>query len=55
MFSYTVFVSIENSTKGRGKGLLGVEYMAAMPARKSLARALPPVAEAEYGPYAATM
>jgi len=31
----------------------GVEYIAAIPARKSRARPLPPVAEAAYGPYAA--
>jgi hypothetical protein len=30
--------------------LLGVEYKAAIPARKSLARSLPPVADAAYGP-----
>lgn len=30
--------------------LLGVEYIAAIPARKSLASAFPPVADAEYGP-----
>jgi len=30
----------------------GVAYMAAMPAKKSRAKALPPVAEAEYTPYA---
>jgi hypothetical protein len=33
----------------------GLAYMAATPARKSLANALPPVADAEYGPYAATI
>jgi len=33
--------------------LQGVEYIAAIPARKSRARPLPPVAEAAYGPYAA--
>lgn len=35
--------------------LLGVEYNAAMPLRKSLAKSFPPVAEAAYGPYAATV
>lgn len=34
----------------RSHDSLGVAYIAAMPARKSLARPLPPVAEAEYGP-----
>lgn len=35
--------------------LLGTEYIAATPARKSRAKPLPPVAEAEYGPYEAIM
>jgi hypothetical protein len=35
--------------------LLGREYMAAIPARKSRAKPLPPVAEAAYGPYDAIM
>jgi hypothetical protein len=30
--------------------LLGIEYIAATPARKSRANPLPPVAEAAYGP-----
>ena len=33
----------------------GVEYITAIPARKSRARPFPPVAEAAYGPYAAIM
>jgi hypothetical protein len=37
------------------KDLLGTEYIAAMPARKSRAKPFPPVAEAAYGPYAAIM
>ena len=36
--------------KEKELGLQGVAYIAATPARKSRARALPPVAEAEYGP-----
>jgi hypothetical protein len=32
---------------------IGVEYMAAIPARKSRAKSLPPVADAAYSPYAA--
>ncbi len=35
--------------------ILGVEYNAAMPERKSRAKSLPPVADAAYGPYAATV
>ncbi len=34
---------------------LGTEYIAAMPARKSRANPLPPVADAAYGPYEAIM
>jgi hypothetical protein len=36
--------------RGSGVHLLGTEYIAAMPARKSRAKPFPPVAEAAYGP-----
>lgn len=49
MFSYTG--RCVNGLPSRfACNLLGVEYSAAIPARKSRAKSLPPVAEAAYGP-----
>lgn len=49
MLLYTVWGLDDHGLVWNGCSL-GVEYIAAAPARTSRAKALPPVADAEYGP-----